>query len=306
MLTIDGYDDSSLHAAVLGMTCAIAIGCAGRWFGTDACRRVAADATGVSRHASNATLLKLGIAQGQAGWTRQDFITDDTEGHRRARESGIRRRHGASSRRGGPSSTRSTVPADQRRQLTLLQRWRSCWRRRADRRNPKSSRRSWRGSSPHTAKGKWCADASSRTTCKNIDDIARILAESRNETSSAPAWEGWHTISPPMRRTTRASSSCSNKGAKELGFADTGAMWRAKYDMPPDEFTKELDRLWDQVRPLYLKLHAYVRMKLRAKCGDAVPAAARCRRTCSATSGRRTGRTSTRWSRRPTPIRASR
>jgi len=47
-------------------------------------------------------------------------------------------------------------------------------------------------------------------------------------------------------------------------------MWRSKYDMAPDEFTKELDRLWDQVRPLYVKLHAYVRMKLREKYGDAV------------------------------------
>ena len=26
------------------------------------------------------------------------------------------------------------------------------------------------------------------------------------------------------------------------------------------------------MRPLYLQLHAYVRMKLRQKCGDAVPA----------------------------------
>ena len=30
----------------------------------------------------------------------------------------------------------------------------------------------------------------------------------------------------------------SNKGAQELGFADTGAMWRSKYDMPPDAFTQ--------------------------------------------------------------------
>jgi peptidyl-dipeptidase A len=63
----------------------------------------------------------------------------------------------------------------------------------------------------------------------------------------------------------------SNQGAKELGFSDTGAMWRSKYDMPPDQFTKELDRLWDQVRPLYVKLHAYVRIKLREKYGDVVP-----------------------------------
>ena len=41
----------------------------------------------------------------------------------------------------------------------------------------------------------------------------------------------------------------SNKGAQELGFKDTGAMWRSKYDMAPDDFSKELDRLWEQVKP---------------------------------------------------------
>ena len=28
----------------------------------------------------------------------------------------------------------------------------------------------------------------------------------------------------------------ANQGARELGFADTGALWRSGYDMPPDEF----------------------------------------------------------------------
>jgi peptidyl-dipeptidase A len=63
-----------------------------------------------------------------------------------------------------------------------------------------------------------------------------------------------------------------NKGARELGFRDTGAMWRSKYDMPPEAFPAEMDRLWNQVRPLYLSLHAYVRAKLREKYGDVVPA----------------------------------
>ncbi|MBL8209254.1 MAG: M2 family metallopeptidase, partial [Bryobacterales bacterium] len=51
----------------------------------------------------------------------------------------------------------------------------------------------------------------------------------------------------------------------------SGAMWRSKYDMPPDAFAKELDRLWEQVRPLYESLHAYARKKLREKYGDVVP-----------------------------------
>jgi peptidyl-dipeptidase A len=48
-------------------------------------------------------------------------------------------------------------------------------------------------------------------------------------------------------------------------------MWRSKYDMEPDAFAREMDRLWEQVRPLYLSLHAYVRSRLREKYGDIVP-----------------------------------
>ena len=39
----------------------------------------------------------------------------------------------------------------------------------------------------------------------------------------------------------------ANAGARELGFADTGAMWRSKYDMSPDEFAALTERLWNQV-----------------------------------------------------------
>ena len=44
-------------------------------------------------------------------------------------------------------------------------------------------------------------------------------------------------------------------------------MWRSGYDMPPDEFTKEAARLWDQVKPLYGSLHCYVRGRLQKTYG---------------------------------------
>src|ERR1700720_1051677 len=96
-------------------------------------------------------------------------------------------------------------------------------------------------------------------------------------TSTAPAelldvWKGWHSISPPMRKDFTRFVQLSNKGARELGFKDTGAMWRSKYDMSPDDFAREVDRLWEQVKPLYVSLHSYVRWKLREKYGDVVPA----------------------------------
>jgi peptidyl-dipeptidase A len=98
------------------------------------------------------------------------------------------------------------------------------------------------------------------------------MAESRDPKQLLDAWTGWHTISRPIRKDFVRYVELANKGAKELGFQDNGAMWRSKYDMPPEAFAKELDRLWEQVRPLYMSLHAYARNRLRQKYGDVVPA----------------------------------
>jgi len=119
-------------------------------------------------------------------------------------------------------------------------------------------------------KGKYCP--AGPDSCKDLEDLSKILADSRDPRQLLEAWTGWHAISRPMRKDFERYVELANKGARQLGFKDNGAMWRAKYDMEPDAFAKELDRLWDQVRPLYLSLHAYVRARLREKYGDAVPA----------------------------------
>jgi peptidyl-dipeptidase A len=119
-------------------------------------------------------------------------------------------------------------------------------------------------------KGKYCP--SGAQSCKDLEALSKTLAESRDPKALLEAWTGWHAIARPIRKDFVRYVELANKGAKELGFKDNGAMWRSKYDMQPDEFAKELDRIWDQVRPLYLSLHAYVRSKLRAKYGDLVPA----------------------------------
>jgi peptidyl-dipeptidase A len=121
-------------------------------------------------------------------------------------------------------------------------------------------------------KGKYCKSGPSEK-CLDIEDITRIMANSTSPAELLDAWGGWHAIAPPMREDFTRFVALANKGARELGFKDSGAMWRAKYDMAPDDFARELDRLWEQVRPLYLSLHAYVRTKLREKYGaDVVPA----------------------------------
>ena len=106
-----------------------------------------------------------------------------------------------------------------------------------------------------------------------LEDLSRLLASNFNLAEVLDAWVGWHKISPPMRDDFRRYVELANKGARELGFANAGAMWRSKYDMPPDAFASEVDRLWEQVRPFYVSLHAYVRSRLRERYGSEVVSA---------------------------------
>ena len=117
-------------------------------------------------------------------------------------------------------------------------------------------------------KGKYCKTlASGETRCLNEGDLDRILATSTNPDELLDAWIGWHKISVPMREKYARFVELSNKGARELGYQDTGAMWRSNYDMSPEQFRAEMYRLWHQVEPLYASLHTYVRKQLIRKYG---------------------------------------
>ena len=106
--------------------------------------------------------------------------------------------------------------------------------------------------------------------CLDLPQMERMFAESRDTDELLDIWTGWRTISPPMRTQFARFAELANTGARDLGFTDLGELWRAGYDMPPDEFTVELERLWSQVRPLYQSLHCHVRAKLADEYGSAV------------------------------------
>jgi peptidyl-dipeptidase A len=93
----------------------------------------------------------------------------------------------------------------------------------------------------------------------------------RNPEQLKEIWTSWHTnVGRPMRQDYTRMIEIANQGAKELGFADTGALWRSNYDMSPEEFSALYDRLWSEVKPLYDQLHCYTRTKLNQKYGSAV------------------------------------
>ncbi len=105
----------------------------------------------------------------------------------------------------------------------------------------------------------------------NGSDIEAAMGTNRNPEELSEMWESWHSnVGAPMKDDYARMVEIANEGAKELGFADVGAMWRSGYDMPADDFAKLTDKLWAQVKPLYDQLHCYTRDKLNEKYGDAV------------------------------------
>ncbi len=116
-------------------------------------------------------------------------------------------------------------------------------------------------------KGKYCKP---NGECLDLEQMTEIMANSRDPRQLAELWAGWRTISPAMKPLYERFVELSNEGARELGFEDTGSMWRSKYDMPPDEFSQEVERLWTQVKPLYESLHCYVRAELNDQYGSDV------------------------------------
>ncbi len=119
--------------------------------------------------------------------------------------------------------------------------------------------------------GKYCP--AGPASCKNVDQLSDILAKSRNYDELTQAWKGWHDVGAGMRADYTEFVALANEGARNLGFKDLGVMWRANYDMAPEAFDAESERLWQQVKPLYDALHCYARARLAQRYGaDKVPA----------------------------------
>ena len=103
------------------------------------------------------------------------------------------------------------------------------------------------------------------------DDAEALMGTLRDPKQTAAVWQSWHeTTGRPMRQDYAQLVEIANAGAKELGYADTGAMWRSQYDMSPEEFVAMYDRLLGELDPLYKQLHCYTRTKLNQKYGNSI------------------------------------
>jgi len=219
---------------------------------------------------AEAQLLDLSVRAGRASWVQENFITDDTEAmSAQAQEklTAVVTQLALDARR----FDGMTLSPALRRKFMLLKLSLTAPAPNNDaERKELTEIASWLDGT--YGKGKYCkpaagAAADAKPKCLSINDLSRTLATSTNPDELLDAWVGWHKISVPMRQKYSRFVQLSNAGAKELGFKDTGSMWRSDYDMTPEQFSAEMERLWRQVEPLYVALHTYVRKQLIKKYG---------------------------------------
>jgi len=206
---------------------------------------------------AEARLLELGNRNSRADWIYQTYITDDTE---KALAESSAEQIGATMELAGEARRfeGASLPADVARRLMLM-------KLALDLPAPPDPKlraelteiAAWL---PGTyGRGKYCPPGKE---CLSLPALEKIMATSRNPEELLEVWRGWHDIAKPMRPRYERFVTLANQGARELGFADMGALWRSNYDLPPDAFAAEMQRLWLQVKPLYDSLHRYVRRRL--------------------------------------------
>lgn len=227
--------------------------------------------TASSQHAAafvdsaEAVLYDLGVRAERANWVQSNFITHDTEllaaaANERLIATTVALAKEAAGYQG------LDLPYDVDRRIRLLRLALSNPAPSDPARTAELSQILARLESSY-GRGEYCPASG---PCLDIGAITRTMATSRDPAQLLDVWNGWHTISPPMREDYTRFVSLANAGARELGFADLGTMWRSNYDMEPDAFARELDRLWDQVKPLYDGLQCHARAKLGERYGTAV------------------------------------
>jgi peptidyl-dipeptidase A len=216
---------------------------------------------------AEARLLDLGVKEGRAEWVAENFITEDTGAI--AAEAGEKLNTlSVELAKKAAQFDGVQLPAEMARKMTLLK-LASTFPAPNDPARQKELAQILTSLTADYGTGKWCPNGAN-AKCLDVTAIERLMATSTDAEELKRAWVGWHAVGAPMRERYARMVELGNQGSRELKYPDVGALWRSNYDMPPDAFTKEVDRLWEQLRPLYLSLHAYVRGQLAKKYGNAI------------------------------------
>ena len=210
------------------------------------------------------TYIEEGEYAAKIAWVQSNFITEDTV-WLGAKSNEKMTALGVSYAIEAAKYDETKLPADIRRKMNMLKNGLTIAAPTDEKKNKELAQISSELGAMYGT-GKYCQGEE----CQTLNDLEAIMTSSRDSNELLSAWKGWRTITPDMKPKYAKMVELANEGATKLGFKDTGAMWRSQYDMPADDFSKELDKQFNQVKPLYEALQCHVRAKLSEHYGKKV------------------------------------
>jgi peptidyl-dipeptidase A len=215
----------------------------------------------------DADLRRLWVARDRAGWVNQTNLTDDTDAMAADAEAATAA-YALEAARASRRFDGLALPPDLARMKELLRLAQTVP---APEDDAARAELAALGSAMPSAYGKAKAcdakDPTNAAKCRTIEEVARTLAQSRDWDAQLEAWQAWHDTGAAIRAPYTRWVQVANQGARALGFADVGELWRSGYDMTPEDLVREVHRLWSDVKPLYDELHCYTRGRLEARYG---------------------------------------
>ena len=93
--------------------------------------------------------------------------------------------------------------------------------------------------------------------------MTNIMGKSRDLKELLFAWKSWRdAVGPGIKPYYEKLVDLLNIGAREHGWLDYGNFLRSEYEQG-DDLELNLKKVWNEVKPLYDELHAYVRYRLK-------------------------------------------
>ena len=105
-------------------------------------------------------------------------------------------------------------------------------------------------------------------TANQIDDL---LSKSTDLNERKAVWEASKEIGAPLRDNLAVLQHLRDGVAGELNYPDYFSLEVASYGVTTDEMLKMNDQFMNDLRPLYLQLHTWVKYKLAEKYHQPVP-----------------------------------
>ena len=103
------------------------------------------------------------------------------------------------------------------------------------------------------------------------NDIDTLLLKSVDLAERRAWWEASKEIGVPLKDGLAGLRDLRNGVARELGYPDYFALQLAKYGMTTDEMLKLCRDIRQELLPLYVELHTWVKYELAKKYGQPVP-----------------------------------